>query len=197
MTDIVTGPDYVPPVLTDAEKLTAIETYLKTLTAMAKTLRATVTADMGTRRVERVGAYLPDGEKMGAVGYSTGRKSVKVTDEAAALAWCQNRYPGEVVAVEMIRPAFLKKLLDTAKALPVDSAGVDPATGELLDFIQVSQGDPFVTVTTTDEGVARMETLAHGFAGMLEAPTVVETGPGGGTIKWSDGKVTYPDWTGQ
>lgn len=156
------------PGLTDAEKLVAVETYLKALAPAAKTLRAAVTAELGTRRVERVGAYLPDGEKMGAVGYSAGRKTAKVTDQAAALKWCLDRYPDEIV--KAINPAFLKGILDVSKTGQVGDPGVDPRTGELLNFVQVMQGDPFVTVTTTDEGVARMEALAAGFAGMLEAP---------------------------
>lgn len=153
--------------LTDEEKLTAVETYLKALTPLAKALRAKVTESMGVRRIERVGAYLGD-VKLGAVGYSGGRKSAKVTDAAAALRWCIEKYPDEIV--KAINPSFLTALLDVAKAkCEVGEHGYDPRDGEVLDFIEVSQGSPFVTVTTTPEGVARMEALAHGFAGMLEA----------------------------
>jgi hypothetical protein len=155
--------------LTDAEKLAALETYLKVLKPTAETLRAAVTADMGKRHVERVGAFLPDGTKLAAVGHSNGRKSVKVTDEAAALAWAEKNYPDEVQTVRAIRPAFLKKLLDVAASLPVGSEGLDPATGQVLPFIEVLQGSPYVTVTTTKEGVERMASLANGFVAMLEA----------------------------
>lgn len=185
-----------PPGLTDAEKLTALETYVKTLKTMTDALRAKITEDMGVRRVERVGAYLPDGSKLGAVGYSGGRKTAKVVDPAAALRWCLTRYPDEIV--KAINPAFLKALTDYAlKTGEVGEPGVDPRTSEVLDFIEVVQGNPYVSVTTTKEGVARMEALAHGFAGMLEAAATGENGEApGGTIKWADGKVTTPDWTG-
>jgi hypothetical protein len=163
-----------PPGLTDAEQLAALETYIKTLKTIADELRVTVTADMGARHVERVGAYLPDGTKMAAVGYSDGRKSARVTDEAAALRWCLEQYPDEVQTTQAIRPAFLKTLLDLAK---IDGVGVDRSTGEVLPFIEVSTGAPFISVTTTKEGVARMEALAHGFAGMLEADTDENGGP--------------------
>lgn len=154
--------------LTDAEKLTALQTYLKALKPIEDGLRAAVTADLGARRVERVGAYLPDGEKLGAVGYNAGRKSAKVTDSAAALRWCLERYPDAVV--QAVNPTFIKALTDYAAQVgEVGEPGVDPKTGEVLDFIAVQQGNPFVTVTTTKEGVARMTQLAHGFAGMLEA----------------------------
>jgi hypothetical protein len=185
MTDETTG-------LTEAEQLAALETYLKPLKAIADNLRARVTADMGKRHVEKVGAYLPDGTKMASVGLSDGNVSVKVTDPAAALKWCIEKYPEELV--EAVNPAFLKKLTEHAKAVgKVGDPGVDPHTGEMLPFIEVVKGNPFVRVTTTEEGVQRMEALAHGFAGMLEAAAPA---PAGGTIKWADGKVTSPDWTG-
>jgi len=164
------------PELTDAEKLAALGTYIKVLTGMERALRAAVTQDMGKRHVEKVGAYLPDGTKMASVSRSDGKKSIKV-DEAAALRWCQDAHPGEVVAVEMIRPAFLKKLVDIAGSLPVGSKGLDSATGEELPFITVEQGSPYVSITTTDEGVASMTALAQGFAGMLEAATDENGGP--------------------
>jgi len=160
--------DNIPSGLTDAEKLAAIETYLKVLKPVADALRARVTADMGAMHIERVGAFLPDGTKLAAVGHSDGRKSVKVTDEAGALAWAERNYPDEVQTVRVIRPAFLKKLLDVAGSLPVGSVGLDSATGEELPFIEVLQGNPYVTVTTTDEGVGRMATLANGFVAMIE-----------------------------
>jgi len=165
--------------LTDAEKLAALGTYVKVLSDAEKALRASVTADMGKRHVEKVGAYLPDGTKMASVSRSDGKKSVKLTDEAGALAWCRDRYPSEVMTVEIIRPAFLKKLLDIAGSLPVGSKGLDSATGEELPFIEVGQGSPYVTITTTGEGVERMTALARGFAGMLEAGPV-PLGPGQG-----------------
>lgn len=152
--------------LTDAEKLAALETYLKVLKAAAERLRAAVTADMGARRVERVGAYLPDGTKMAAVGYSGGRVTARIADEGAALAWCLRNHPDEVVTVQAIRPAYLKLLLDRAKS---EGYGLDATTGEVLPFIEVGKGDPYITVTTTEMGRDRMAALAGGFTAMLEA----------------------------
>ena len=52
----------------------------------------------------------------------------------------------------------------------VGSHGIDPATGEELPFITVVKGDPFVTVTKTQEGIERMRALALGFPQMLGGP---------------------------
>lgn len=153
--------------LTDAEKLAALGTYIKVLTETEKALRASVTASMGAMRVEKVGAYLPDGTKMASVGRTPGRKSARVTDHDAALRWVRDKYPTETIVT--INPAFLKKLTDAAAAGEVGEPGFDPATGEILPFIEVYQGNPYVTITTTTEGKNRMAQLAGGFAGMLEA----------------------------
>jgi hypothetical protein len=171
--------------MTKAEKLAALETYLKVLDPMSKTLRTEVTKDMGDLHTEKVGAYLPDGTKMASVSRSDGKKSAKVVDSAAALAWCLKRYPDEIV--QAVNPAFLKKLTDIAGSLPVGSKGLDPATGEELPFIEVQQGSPYVTVTTTAEGRDRMAALANGFAGMLEAATDENGGPPVNTPSWSAG----------
>jgi hypothetical protein len=159
---------------TDAEKLAAVGTYVKVLTGIEKGLRAAVTKDMGDRRVEKVGAYLPDGTKMASVSRSDGKKTARVTNPAHALLWCLKHHPEEIV--QAINPAFLKKLTDYAQAnCEIGEHGVDPYTGEELTFIEVARGNPYVTITTTDDGVARMTALAQGFAGMLE-----ESKPGSG-----------------
>lgn len=155
---------------TNAEKLAALDMYIKTLTAMASSLRHTVTIDMGTQHVEKVGAYLPDGTKIASVSRLEGNKSVKVSNEADLLAWCLKNYPDEVqtVTAQTVRPAFLKKLLDDSKSQPV-GPGLDTRTGQELPFIQVTRGDPFVRVDTTDEGVTAMGRLAYDFLDMIEA----------------------------
>jgi len=155
----------VPQELTDKQKLVALETYAKFIKSITDGLRVRVTEQMGKDDEERVGAKLPDGTKLGAITYSEGRRSAKVTDEDAALAWCELVHPDEVQTVKVIRPAYLKMLLDLAKAddAPAGSHGVDPTTGEELDFIEVVQGLPFISVTSTKDGTERMAALAMGF----------------------------------
>lgn len=159
-----------PQELTNAEKLTALETYAAFIKSIADGLRVQVAEEMGQAKAERVAAYMPDGTRIGSVTRCEGRKTAKVIDEAAALAWCKRAHPDEVMTVEIIRPAYLKMLLDLAKAddAPAGSPGVDPATGEMLSFIQVEQGLPFVSVTKTKEGIDRMAALANGFTKALE-----------------------------
>jgi len=158
-----------PQEMTDAEKLTALETYASFIDSISKGLRVRVTEDMGRRHVERVGAYLPDGTKLGGVSRTEGAVRAKVTDQVAALRWALRNYPEEIV--QAVNPAFLKKLTDyAAKTCAVGEHGVDPITGQELDFITVERGNPYVTVTKTKEGIERMAALANGFTAMLEGP---------------------------
>lgn len=156
--------------LTPAEQLAALGTYLKVLGAQEKALRVRVEQSMGEMHVERVGAYLPDGEKIASVSRSDGNTTVKVVDEDGFLAWTKEEHPEHVYTVEMVRPAYRTFLLDVAGSLPKGSKGLDPTTGRELPFIEVRQGSPYVTVTTTPEGVDRMSALANGFAAMIERP---------------------------
>lgn len=153
--------------LTDRQKLVALETYIKFIKSHADGLRVRVTEEMGRNDDERVGAKLPDGTKIGTISYSEGRVGAKVEDEAAALAWCLRAHPSEVQTVQIIRPAYMKSLLDTAKA---EGVGIDLSTGEILPFIKVEKGQPFITVTSTKDGTERMAMLAEGFPNMLEGP---------------------------
>lgn len=156
-----------PDQLTDAEKLAAVETYLKVLKGYADTLRSDVTKDLGERRVEKVGAYLPNGTKIASVSYRSGAKTARITDDAAALAWTERVHPEQIM--KAVRPAFLAMLLEHAKKeIEVGGHGFDPWSGEELEWIEVVKGQPGVTVTTTAEGRALMTQLAGGFAGMLE-----------------------------
>jgi hypothetical protein len=168
-----------PQELTERQQLVALETYIKFVKGIADGMRARVTKDMGDNDDERVGAKLPDGTKLGSITYSEGRRTAKVTDEAALLAWCTRAHPSEIQTITIVRPAYLKMLLDLAKAddAPAGAHGVDPETGEELLFIEVQQGDPYISVTSTKEGTARMAALATGFPKMLAGP---QYGPGQG-----------------
>lgn len=157
------------PGLTDRQRLAALDAYLKALKPVADALRAKVEGDMAAAHDERVGAHLPDGTKLASITRSDGKKSVKVTDEAALLAWCKKEHPEHVYTVEMVRPAYRTFLTDVAGSLPLGSKGLDPSTGRELPFIEVQQGSPYVTVTATPEGKQRMQALAHGFGRTLGA----------------------------
>jgi len=148
--------------LTPVQQLVALDAYSKALDPHIKAMRARVTEQMADGDAERLAAKLPDGTKIGAVSWRKGSVTARITDDAAALAWCLKEHPEEIM--QAIRPAFLSLLLDIAKK---EGFGFDPATGQALPWIQVGQGAPGITVTTTPEGKTFASSLVGGFAGMI------------------------------
>lgn len=92
-----------------------------------------------------------DGELVGTVTLVNGRSTARVTNEPALLAWVRTNHPTEVYTVEAVRPSFLAKLLDAART---DGAAVDPASGEVIPGIDVTQGNPYPMVRLTADADA-------------------------------------------
>lgn len=166
--------------LSDIEKVAALDTYLKAIKTINDKLRASVEKQMGDNHDERKGAVLADGTKLASITRSDGSKKARVTDEQELLFWARLRHPEQVYTIEAVRPAFIDALLTAAKGGEVGEPGFDPSTGEILDFIEVVQGNPYITITATKEGKARMQALADGFPLALEAPENPSYGAGPG-----------------
>lgn len=93
-------------------------------------------------------AAVADRFVLGHVSMAKGRKSAKVVNEAAVLAYVKAHYPTEIEVEERVRPAFLKSLLDDVakKGAFVDSDGV------VIDgLIDVVAGDPYPIVKLADD----------------------------------------------
>lgn len=94
--------------------------------------------DVGDRKVAHIGDT--------AVGYvivTKGRQTWRVSDPAALLAWVKANMPTEVIVTESVRESYVSALLAGAKAA---GAPVDPRTGEMVPGLEVSEGDPYVSV---------------------------------------------------
>lgn len=175
MTEETTGAatDGGPAGPSDVQQLVALDGYIKALKPQEAALRARVTEQMAASDDERKAARLPDGTKIGAVSWREGAVTARVTDEAAALAWCLKEHPEQIM--QAIRPAFLATLLDIAKKA---GYAYDPATGQALDdWIEVGTGAPGVTVTPTPEGKAFAASLVNGFPQMMIGQKPTEYDP--------------------
>lgn len=142
------------PGRTAEEELAGLDLVIKALQARAKVLRERLPAEMAKRKVEVVAAYDDAGTtKLARVRYVAGNTTATVTDEDAFVRWCGARYPGELEEIVRVTEGFAKKLLMYSQKVgkPGDK-GVDPATGEPLDFIEVQRGAPYVKVESTEEG---------------------------------------------
>lgn len=143
----------------DAGWLVALEAYHELLKKEIDRVRAKVRVEMTASEVTTKTPKSPRGEKLGTVTLTDGRRTAVVTSEAAALAWVKLFHPTEVESPERVRPAYLGTLLDASKEAGV---GVDPATGQLLPWIDVVEGDPFLTVRKLDEARQAAEVMIMG-----------------------------------
>lgn len=85
-----------------------------------------------------------DGFHLGFVTMSKGRKTARVVNDAAFLAYVKAHHPDEILIEEKVNPAFQKKLLDDiAKAGEFkDSDGVT-----IDGIVSVVVGQPYPTVS--------------------------------------------------
>lgn len=89
-------------------------------------------AEQGTAPTWR----LPD---IGTVSLPVSKETIYVTDEAVLVEWAKRDWPGEVVTVEKIRPAFLRVLLETV-AVAAGEVAVDAGSGEIIPGLAVRAG---------------------------------------------------------
>lgn len=88
------------------------------------------------------------GQVIGHVTMAKGRRTARVASDAALLAYVKAHHPTEIETLELVRPAFLKHLLDDAvkRGAFVDSDGV------VIDgLIAVVDGDPYPMSKLTDD----------------------------------------------
>lgn len=117
---------------------------------------------------DRKGAVLAEGDDIGTVSVTKGRKSLRVSDEVAFREWVREHSPHNVFTpepVEQVRPAYAKSMVEGAKV--IDGMIVDPASGEVVPGITQVTGDPYVSVKISDE---QLDAIFQAFAdGRLEA----------------------------
>lgn len=96
--------------------------------------------DVGDRKAVRLG----DG-KLGDVIKASGSRRAKVTDEESFLKWVAEAHPEEIV--QSVRASFQSKILNDAKYY---GQAVDVTTGELVPGVELTVGEPYITVRLAD-----------------------------------------------
>lgn len=105
-------------------------------------------------------------ELLGTVTVVNGRRTPRVADERALLAWVKDQYPSEVQTVETVRPAFVKAVLDAARDF---GEPVDPRTGEVgVPGVVVGTGESYPMIRLTADADAVVATAWQ--AGRLPMP---------------------------
>lgn len=93
-------------------------------------------ASMPPGRTDRVAV---DGSVVGTVAMTLGRSSVRVTDEAKLIEWCDQLHPSEVEVVTRVRAPFLA-------TLTVVGEHVLDNLGNIVEGVTVHHSDPYLTV---------------------------------------------------
>lgn len=129
-----------------------------------KPVKVTLLADLLDLGAERIRVTDDDGAELGAVVVAAGKPKARVVDERAFLAWVVDRYPAEVVQV--VRESFARAVLAAATA-----AGdpIDARTGEVIPGVEMSAGEPYLTVRPATHAKERMRGLLLS-SGLLQLP---------------------------
>jgi hypothetical protein len=90
---------------------------------------------------------------VGAVTLANGRTGSAIADEAAYRAWVERTHPEEIETVTRVRPDFTDRLKAVARKL---GEPVDPATGEQVPGLVVTQGDPYPMVTPAEDAAGHI-----------------------------------------
>lgn len=153
-----------PSPLSAAQELSILKGYEKILKDRINQLRETVQTEMEASDSVTLKPKI-SGEQVSTISYSEGKRTVLVTDERAFLAYVRQHHPDEVVP--MVSVAFRGKVMaEVAKF----GTFADP-DGVRQDWIEIRQGEPYITVTPTEVG----EQIAAGSrpVGLTAARTAV------------------------
>lgn len=150
-----------------AEELLTLGAVRDAVNAEYKRRHAALQDEYRQLGLERQRVTLPDGTDFGMAVLAAGSVSVLITDHDAMVDWLETKHPGELVTrtVYEIRPAYWKVLVEAAKAAGV---GVDPETGERLDWIEVQVGDQTLRATPTADAKRMVRELITGTGLRLE-----------------------------
>lgn len=140
------------------DELAFLDTMIKTMSDRARALREIMPGRMG-RAIQSEG-YWPDGTRIATITRYVGDLTAVVVDESGLLKWCAEKHPEQIT--QSVQPKFKDLLLTASKKdADIGDPGVDPTTGEVLTFIEVRRGSPYVKLSATNLSRERAETAVN------------------------------------
>lgn len=112
-----------------ARRLAAIKVFENVVAAEKTGARSEVVTAATALGMKVMNILMPDGTTLGTLSITKGKKTAKVVDERAFLAWVKKNAPTEVV--ETVRDSYRKSLLTRIKS-----------SGELPDGVELGEGGP-------------------------------------------------------
>ena len=108
--------------------------------------------------------------RFGTVTVAHPKPKPAIISDAELVDYCREHHPEEVI--EVVRPTFLKVLKD--RLVVVGDDVVDPATGEVVPWAMVKQGNPYLSTPTSDEKKAAIDLWEE----LIEAKLLLENAVG-------------------
>lgn len=143
-----------------AEELLTLGAVRDAVNAEYRRRHAALQAKYEELGLERQRIVLPDDTDFGMVVLAAGSVYVEIVDREAMLEWLEEHRPGEILETKQydIRPAYWRVLVDAAKKAGV---GVDPETGQRLDWIRVTVGERTLRATPTHDAKQMVKQLLN------------------------------------
>jgi hypothetical protein len=129
-----------------AEELLTLGAVRDAVDAEYKARRATLQAEYEELGLERQRITTADDMEFGVVVLANGSVVVEVVDHDAMIDWLESNRPDMIKTRHDIDPTYWRVLAEAARSA---GAGVDPATGQRLDWIRVSVGAKSLRATPT------------------------------------------------
>lgn len=130
-----------------AEELLTLGAVRDAIDAEYRARRAALQAEYEDLGLERQRIKAGDVE-FGTVVLANGQVIIEVVDHDAMIDWLESNNPDMIKTRQDIDPTYWRLLAEAARSAGV---GVDPATGQRLDWIRVSVNDPSLRATPTRE----------------------------------------------
>jgi len=139
-----------PKTLRDlALEIAAVTTMVDHLTNLKDELRNNfqrIAAELGADASKAI--Y--DGKEIAKISLISPKPKPYIIDEKAFLTFVKLFHADEIV--ESVRDSFKKVFLD--RIVPHEDGAIDPETGELFDFVEFKQGNPYISTRFQPEGRA-------------------------------------------
>lgn len=143
-------------------KLAAISLLADQAKRLKDELRAELQAEMNELGADRVKAELGD-EVVAYITTSKPKFKWVVQNERKFVQWVKNNIPSEIV--ESVRESSVDAILDKFNYL--DELVIDP-NGELVDWLEWSQSEPFLMTKFHGDGRERLRNAIIGLNGSQE-----------------------------
>ena len=150
----------MPDIRQMAEELLTLGAVRDAINTEYKRRHAALQAQYEELGLERQRIMLPDGTDFGMAVLAAAPVTVEIADREAMLEWLDKYRPSELVETKVydIRLSYWRVLADAARKSGV---GVDPWTGERLDWIRVTTGERTLRATPTYDAKQMVKRLLN------------------------------------